>query len=384
MRRILLAAISAYALSSSAQATWSVVVFDRATREIVVASATCVPGDLKTIVPAIVVGRGAAATQSIPGPNDLETMGLGFRRGWTGSQILARLQRGAGSQYGIVGETGAPVTFTGAQTLNASLGVAGEMGSVAYAIQGNRLTGDPVVLAAEAALRLTPGDLGQRVMAAMEVAHRYGGDGGCSCRGGEEATDCGAPPQGSFAKTALSGFLMIARIGDRDGRCTSGIGCANGEYYYDYNLLGSGQAPDPVPAMRAAFDQWRAGMADRPDHIQSTTKFSTEHLPPDGVSVAWARVQLRDLHGAALTHGRSRVQVRALEGPGRLVAIPGEVRYLGHGAYAFPVRAGTAAGIQKFEIVADDGVARATLFPYPELAVGLGNSGSSVQPVPIR
>src|SRR5690606_11767532 len=98
-----------------------------------------------------------------------------------------------GRQYGIVTLEHDPLTFTGTGAGFARHGVTGEIGSLRYAVQGNLLTGNVVVEAAEHALRTTPGDLGERVMAAMTAAARMGGDGRCSCSP-IQPTSCGAPP----------------------------------------------------------------------------------------------------------------------------------------------------------------------------------------------
>ena len=94
-------------------------------------------------------------------------------------------------------------------------GSRGEQGSLVYAIQGNVLTGDPVVFEAERTLLSSTGDLGQRVMAAMETARAFGGDGRCSCSYGAP-TNCGSPPP-NFDKSAHVAFLIISRIGDEEG-----------------------------------------------------------------------------------------------------------------------------------------------------------------------
>ena len=52
-------------LASVAEATWSIVVVDRATGEVCVATATCLAGfNIANAVPVVVVGKGAAAAQS--------------------------------------------------------------------------------------------------------------------------------------------------------------------------------------------------------------------------------------------------------------------------------------------------------------------------------
>ncbi|MCP3914076.1 MAG: hypothetical protein GY711_00795 [bacterium] len=64
--RVLLALLLTGLLSSPALATWSIVVIDRRTGEVAVASATCLTGSIRNAIGLVRVGRGVAATQSIP------------------------------------------------------------------------------------------------------------------------------------------------------------------------------------------------------------------------------------------------------------------------------------------------------------------------------
>ena len=105
--------------------------------------------------------------------------------GDSAAQILQALANADGGhqsrQYGIVSLTGGEETFTGTGAGAWAGGVVGQSGNLRYAIQGNILTGQPVVTAAEQALVTTPGGLPDKLMAAMEAARAMGGDGRCSC-----------------------------------------------------------------------------------------------------------------------------------------------------------------------------------------------------------
>ncbi|MCX5689767.1 MAG: FG-GAP-like repeat-containing protein [Planctomycetota bacterium] len=83
-----------------------------------------------------------------------------------------------------------------------------------YCVQGNILTGEPVVAAALDAIIHTNLDLPGRLMAGMEAARSMGGDGRCSCLSGG-ATSCGSPPA-SFVRTANCGYFIVSRAGDSD------------------------------------------------------------------------------------------------------------------------------------------------------------------------
>ena len=107
---------------------------------------------------------------------------------------------------------GLGVAYTGAGAEDGVCNVAGQVGSLRYAIQGNVIAGEAVCLEAEQALITTQGDLATRVMAAMEAARAMGGDGRCSCSFADP-DGCGTPPPGTW-KSAHTAFIALARIGD--------------------------------------------------------------------------------------------------------------------------------------------------------------------------
>lgn len=148
--------------------------------------------------------------------------------GLTPAQILAALPAFDGGhqsrQYGFIDarQNGLAATFSGTGAGAWAGGVTGRGmaighagADIVYAIQGNVLTGAPVVQMAEAAVLATPGDLAAKLMASMEAARAMGGDGRCSCSQ-SNPTACGAPPP-SFTKSAHIAYMLIARTGDRDG-----------------------------------------------------------------------------------------------------------------------------------------------------------------------
>src|SRR5262249_43990363 len=84
-------------------------------------------------------------------------------------------------QIGIVDMLNRGATFTGTGDGHWCGGVSTTLGTITYAIQGNVLAGQPVIDLAEQAVRNTPGDLAEKLMAGMEAAASMGGDGRCSC-----------------------------------------------------------------------------------------------------------------------------------------------------------------------------------------------------------
>jgi hypothetical protein len=229
MKNLALASLFVAAGTTLAHATWSIVLVDSRTGEIGIASATCLTNfDLQANSPVVVVGRGAAAAQS-----SVDTTGQNrtlirdrLSAGVLPSEILAELALVDGGhetrQYGIVGLPGAGITFTGLEDGQWAGGVsgsfsytyAGQSGTITYAIQGNVLTGQPVIAAALQAVMQTNADLPGRLMAGMEAAKTLGGDGRCSCASGGP-TGCGSPPP-SFVRTANCGYFIISRTGDSD------------------------------------------------------------------------------------------------------------------------------------------------------------------------
>jgi hypothetical protein len=396
LARVSSALLATLLLAPAASATWSIVFVNHATREVAIASATCLANfDLEEAVPVVVVGAGAGAAQStidFTGENRL-IIRDGLLAGDTPDEILNELRFGAGTtpgrrQYGIAAFTGPAVTWTGGQAGFARFGVVGEVDQISYAIQGNLLAGDEIVLAAEQALRTAKGDSAARLMSAMVAARSLGGDGRCSCTTGP-ATSCGVPPPG-FTKSAHCGFAIVARLGDTTGNCNVANGCATGQYYLNIENTGDGSDPDPVDVLVGEHLAWRASLRGHPDHIRSRVTASAEVLPADGESQTLVTVRLHDLDGRYLSGGGATLAIAPADPAAPPVAI-GPVTQNEDGSYTFEVRAGTETGTTELVIVADDGTVRAQLYPNlalelvaPQpLVAGMGSiSLDDAQPVP--
>lgn len=369
----LFAVAAAIALGApAARATWSIVVVDPKTGEIGVAGATCVNNiDLEKFLPAIRVGKGAGVTQALINfsASNKKIIFAELEKGTPPAQILQLIMASDPNvqtrQIGIVDMTGQAVTFTGQNTSAWAGGVTGQIGTLAYAIQGNILTGAPVVLRAEKALKETKGDLADRLMAAMLAARNMGGDGRCSCSK-SAPTSCGSPPP-SFQKSAHVGFMILTRVGDSDGGCDAGTGCATGDYYMNLNVAGNqAQNPDPVLQLENLFGLWRASWIGRPDHLRTDVFVEGRVLPNDGQSQGAITVNPRDWTGAAL--GDPTLKVMAtLEpgGPGSIVL--GQPVHVGQGVYRIPFHTTTVGGTEHVRIVVDDGKGAVTLYPFVRL-----------------
>jgi hypothetical protein len=354
-------------LAAPAASTWSIVCVDTQTGEVCVATATCLANtSIQRWVPVIRVGRGAAAAQA-----NIDANGANRAVIWTRLQtdlsprdILETLllidNNPQSRQYGLVNMGYEPMTFTGLFAGHAKHGVTGQLGALKYAIQGNVLSCDAVVEMAEIALREAPGDLSQRVMAAMEAAHLRGGDGRCSCHP-NQPTACGCPPP-VFQKSSHVASIQLARMGDTDGVCNSSVGCANGDYYLDFEVVTGAGGPDPVRLLQGEVRQWRDLLRGRPDHLLSSATAEADALVADGVTQTRVRLVLRDVEGDELMDGGATVGVE-WAGAGRPTAVPGPVTDHGDGTYSFRLTATQAAGLGAWRVRVDDGLGPVRLHP---------------------
>lgn len=372
LARLLPVTLVVAVLAAPASATWSIVVANRATGEVGLAAATCLIADnLKQGLTCVIAGKGAGANQYAGVASNIVAMGEGFRQDLPPADILdlvlanepfnAQLQTGIVSLHG-----GPPVVFTGGAVDPARLAIAGESGDLSYAIQGNSLAGQEVIEAAEEALLTHDGDLGQKLLAAMQAAREFGGDGRCSCEFANP-TACGSPPP-EFEKSAHVAILSVARIGDQPAPCTGTSNCVSGSYYLFRNIKGNDALPndpDPVEQLHERYANWRADKIGRPDGILSEVG-SVASMPADGVTSRIVTVRLRDIEGDPLTAGGADVRVEALDGA-RQYASLGPVVDHGDGTYSFKLEAGREPGDDTFVITAADDELTATLYPYLEV-----------------
>jgi len=170
---ILLAAFSAHA--EPIVATFSIAAADPESGEVGVAVASRF-FSVGSVVPFGEGAVGAVATQAYAdvsyGPRGLELLA----RGVTPDEVLTILLRDEpadnGRQVGIVSAEGLSATYTGPGCNSWAGGRAGPN----YAVQGNILTGEDVVIAMEKTFLETKGTLADRMYAALMAGHAKGGD----------------------------------------------------------------------------------------------------------------------------------------------------------------------------------------------------------------
>lgn len=171
--------------SSSASATYSIVAANTRTGQVGAAAASCVADDI-TFIYGSSPGRGAVVAQAYfhePGRN-LAVQLIG--RGVAPPAILTAItdknfdEDMARRQYGIADLDGRSATYTGALVDKFAGGRQGRAGDFAYGIQGNFISGDPVLSGAEAGFRSLGCDFADRLMMALEAGARdQGGDARC-------------------------------------------------------------------------------------------------------------------------------------------------------------------------------------------------------------
>jgi len=172
---LLLATCPTPSLASDPEGTFSVVAYDSVTQELGVAVQSKY-FSVGTTVPWARAGVGAVATQANVnpslGPEALALLATGMPAPDVMRALAASDSGWDGRQVGIVDARGRAATWTGRRCLDWAGGEAGE----GFACQGNILAGPAVVAGMAKAFRETSGELGERLVAALEAAQAAGGD----------------------------------------------------------------------------------------------------------------------------------------------------------------------------------------------------------------
>lgn len=129
-----------------------------------------------SVVPWAKAGVGAVATQAagvaVYGPRTLELLEGGLSPEAALEQVLAGDEARESRQLGAVAADGSSASFTGAECL----AWAGHRTGDGYAVQGNILAGEAVVVEMERAFLETRGTLAERLVSALEAGQEAGGD----------------------------------------------------------------------------------------------------------------------------------------------------------------------------------------------------------------
>lgn len=372
LSRVVLALVLA-ASAIPAHATWSIIICDTRTKEVAIGSATCLTFiDLKRLLPVVRVNQGAGAAQSF-----IDSSGRNRLLIWdnlaisTDPALMLQMLEDQDSdhqtrQYGIVDTRGRAITFSGSRNGAYANGLTGRIGTLVYAIQGNVITGQPVLDRAEEALVNTPGGIPEKLMAAMEAAREMGGDGRCSCDPGDP-TRCGSPPE-EFEKAAHVGFMVVARRGNKMGDCDRRSGWTCGEYYMSFNVSGADRNDrDPVFQLRDMFDTWRQELIGQVDGVESAISITPDRMFADGVSKAMLRFEARDWRGDPVADIEA-VGVKHQKASAKISTI-GSVKDLGGGKFEVEITAGSRGGRDLLKVTLTDAVGPKVIIPMAQLTL---------------
>jgi len=254
--------------ASPAFATWSVIAVDQKTRQVVIASATCVPQAAFAGFPAkglmdvqaiVVPGKGVAAAQAGV-DRTRKNQQLVFDeivKGTDPARILELLKTDPQvevRQFAIVDLQGRMTGFSGQKNMPASLSRQQQVPGtgIYFSIQGNILASDEVVTAAMTAFADATGTLADRVMAAMETADAKGGDKRCTC----ETKPLPAATAACVNKTSHVAYILRADAGDKtgaafnDGTYAMYVAVTNDD-------ITAAEDANPVKTLRMRYDAWK-------------------------------------------------------------------------------------------------------------------------------
>jgi uncharacterized Ntn-hydrolase superfamily protein len=168
----------------TARATYSIVAADRATRQVGGAVTSCVAPNSVGLVYGSAPGLGAVASQAAANRAGRDRAVQLLQMNVAPAQIIQTLTSAAFDpgfarrQYGVVDVMGRAAGHSGTSNGVFSDDVQGNTGDFTYSIQGNILTGAPVLTQAQAAFRDQACDLAERLMRALEAGLEAGGETG--------------------------------------------------------------------------------------------------------------------------------------------------------------------------------------------------------------
>ena len=210
--------------------TFSIVAVDLGNGQVGSAGASCIGGSI--IISDIHPGVGVIHTQSYwSGYNQLMASDL-MDNGLSPDEIIDYIVENDVSnnplirQYGIVDlyEGGRSAAYTGENCMDYKGHILGQT----YAIQGNILLGEEVLINMENNFNTTSGTLSDKLMAALQGANLPGADTRCLDDG----------------TSSLSAFIRVANPLDDDN------------YFLDLNINNTSHGNEPIDLLQELYDQW--------------------------------------------------------------------------------------------------------------------------------
>ena len=215
---------------STIYSTFSIVAVDLSNGQVGSAGASCIGGSI--IISDIHPGIGAIHTQSYwSGYNQLVASDL-MDSGLSPDEIIDYLiendvnNNPAIRQYGIVDlyDGGRSAAYTGENCMDYK----GHILGGTYAIQGNILLGEEILINMESNFNLTMGTLSDKLMAALQGANIEGADTRCLENG----------------TSSLSAFIRVADPSD------------DNDFFLDLNINNTNHGQEPIQLLQQLYDQW--------------------------------------------------------------------------------------------------------------------------------
>lgn len=223
-------------MAAQANATFSIVAVDPLTGELGSAGATCIGAeDGAIVISDIVLGKGVIHTQSFWVPTNQINANTRMQLGDSPQQIIDWLVNNdvnnnpSQRQYVVVDlNSGSPrsAAYTGTNNFDVKHQIIGAN----YAIAGNILISEDVVIDMEAAFLNTQGNLSDKLMAALQAAKRIGADSRCT----------------SSNISSASAFIRVARSCDTDS--------SYGNLPLDLNVWVSSTLFEPIDELQTQYN----------------------------------------------------------------------------------------------------------------------------------
>jgi len=220
----------------TAAATYSIVAVDEGNGEVGGAGASCVGSSGVGRIYGSVPGVGVLHAQASLSPALREEAVHRLRMGESPAELLAAITEPSfdrdwtARQYGVVSLARGAAGYTGSDALPFAADAQGSFEALTYSVQGNILTGEPVLDRAREAFVGAGCDLPERLMLALEAA-------GTEAEGDRRCTVAGVPADAAFIQVdrpdAVAGSYLFLEVRDTGSE-------------------------DPVALLRAQFDEWRA------------------------------------------------------------------------------------------------------------------------------
>jgi len=161
--------------------------------------------------------------------------------------------------------------------------------------------------------------------------------------------------------------MFDTRSGNTSGVCTASEGCANGQYFMDFNIANQSLADlDPVVQMRTAFDAWRKDIIGITDAVQSTAVFDRPWIRANGIDEVKMTITLRDWKGNSALPASVPSVVQSEGSDALTIAL--DVQPLGGGVYEATIGLGFFAGEDTFDVVVNEAMP-VVMIPKPKLLV---------------